>query len=928
VTFEQAAVGIDHFDLDGRFLRVNQKFCEIVGYSAEELLNLRFQDITFPDDLAANLNYVRSLLADEIENYEMDKRYIRKDGAIIWGHQTVSLVRDSTGKPKHFVAVIEDISDRQLAEEQLERSLEELRWKEALLQSMTSASPLAFYVVDNCTDTIVYFNHRFCEIWKIEHLEEQLCQGEFKNTDLFPHCLPLLTDTSAFVNTYKALQLQENRAVVEDEIALVDGRTLRFFSTQIRDKFDRYFGRLYLFEDVSDRKQAEETLRQQYLKERLIGAIAQRIHQSLNLEDILNITVAEVRQFLACDRTIIYRLHADGSGVVVVESVGSEWIPISGTVINDRYFADIYIQLYQQGRVQSVEDIYNAGLTQCHIDLLAWFQVRANLVVPIVHEQRLWGLLVAQQCSETRQWQSLEIDLLKSLATQVAIAIQQSELYQQAQTEILQRQQVEEALQQQFQREHLVAAIAQRIRQSLNLEQILERTVTEVRQVLQTDRVIIFRFQPDWSGKVVVESVNAHWSSILGEIIHDPCFKDSYIAPYQQGRIKAIEDIHTANLSQCHIDLLTRFQVRANLVVPILHKDQLWGLLIVHHCSEPRQWQSCEMDLLKSLASQAAIAIQQSQLYTQAQSQAKREQALNQVTQAIRSSLDLKTIFSTATREIVELLQLDRAKIVQYLPERKVWVHVSEYYKAPEFPITVGQEIPDENNEIAQRLKQLEIVKIDDTNTIESEINKDLAKAFPGAWLLVPLHFGSSVWGSITLVKETIPYYWQDAEVELIRAIADQVAIAIHQSQLYAQARYHLLREQALNLLTQAIRRSLDLETIFSTATHEIGQLLQVDHVHIVQYLPNRKVWVNVAESCKRGCSALGIGLEIADDHNDVTERLKRLEVVRIEDTQSVEDEMNRRISQQFSGAWLLVPLHFGSSVWGALGLVFDVGPY
>ncbi|HEY9651199.1 MAG TPA: GAF domain-containing protein, partial [Coleofasciculaceae cyanobacterium] len=312
----------------------------------------------------------------------------------------------------------------------------------------------------------------------------------------------------------------------------------------------------------------------------------------------------------------------------------------------------------------------------------------------------------------------------------------------------------------------------------------------------------------------------------------------------------------------------------------------------------------------------------------QAQAQAKREQAINQVTQAIRSSLDLKTIFSTATREIVELLQVDRAKIVQYLPERKVWVHVSEYYKAPEFPITVGQEIPDENNEIAQRLKQLEIVKIDDTNTIESEVNQDLAKAFPGAWLLVPLHFGSSVWGSITLAKETSPYYWQDAEVELIRSIADQVAIAIHQSQLYAQARYHLLREQALNLLTQVIRRSLDLETIFSTATHEIGQLLQVDHVHILQYLPNRNVWVNVAESCKWGRSALGIGLEITDDHNEVTEGLKRLEVVRIEDTQSVEDEMNRRIAQQFPGAWLLVPLHFGSSVWGALGLVFDVGPY
>ncbi|MBD0314825.1 MAG: PAS domain S-box protein, partial [Microcoleus sp. T3-bin5] len=239
VTFEQAAVGITHVDLDGRFLRINKKFCEIVGYSSEELLSQTFQEITFPDDLTDNLNYLRSLLAGEMENYEMDKRYIRKDGAIIWSPQTVSLVREATGEPKHFVAVIEDISDRRLAEAQLERSLEELRWKEALLQSMTSASPLAFYVVDNRTDTIVYFNHRFCEIWKIEHLEAQMCQGEFKNADLFPHCFPLLADTSAFVKAYKSLQIKENRAIVEDEITLIDGRMLRFFSTQIRDKFDR-----------------------------------------------------------------------------------------------------------------------------------------------------------------------------------------------------------------------------------------------------------------------------------------------------------------------------------------------------------------------------------------------------------------------------------------------------------------------------------------------------------------------------------------------------------------------------------------------------------------------------------------------------------------------------------------------------------------
>lgn len=91
-TFEQAAVGIAHVDPYGWFLRVNQKLCDIVGYTREELLELTFQDITYPDDLDADLEYVRQLLAGEIQTYSMEKRYFRKDGSVVWINLTVSLV--------------------------------------------------------------------------------------------------------------------------------------------------------------------------------------------------------------------------------------------------------------------------------------------------------------------------------------------------------------------------------------------------------------------------------------------------------------------------------------------------------------------------------------------------------------------------------------------------------------------------------------------------------------------------------------------------------------------------------------------------------------------------------------------------------------------------------------------------------------------
>ncbi|MEH1943330.1 MAG: PAS domain S-box protein [Nostoc sp.] len=138
--FHQAAVGIAHVAIDGRWLLVNQKFCDILGYTAEEVQLLTFQDITHPDDLNADLQYIDQILADNIQTYSMEKRYFRKDSSIVWVNLTVSLMREVCGEPKYFISVIEDITERQAAlrdrkqwEEQIQASLLE---KEVLLKEI------------------------------------------------------------------------------------------------------------------------------------------------------------------------------------------------------------------------------------------------------------------------------------------------------------------------------------------------------------------------------------------------------------------------------------------------------------------------------------------------------------------------------------------------------------------------------------------------------------------------------------------------------------------------------------------------------------------------------------------------------------------------------------------------------------------------
>ncbi|EDX83215.1 PAS fold family [Synechococcus sp. PCC 7335] len=175
--------------------------------------------------------------------------------------------------------------------------------------------------------------------------------------------------------------------------------------------------------------------------------------------------------------------------------------------------------------------------------------------------------------------------------------------------------QVEHQLQQQLEREGLITKITDAIHQTLDLDQILHTAVDQVRNFLQTDRVIVFRFNSNWKGVVEAESVSPEWPAILGMNIRDSCFNSEYVGTYRKGRISTISDIHTATVDSCYVELLRNVQVRSNLVVPIVQEEYLWGLLIAHHCAGPRQWQPESTQLLKQVATQMGIAIQQAELY-------------------------------------------------------------------------------------------------------------------------------------------------------------------------------------------------------------------------------------------------------------------------------------------------------------------------
>jgi PAS domain S-box-containing protein len=271
--FQYSAVGMGLVTTEGKWMRVNEALCKIVGYSEEELLSLSFQDITYPDDLDGDLKYVRQMLNGERSNYNMEKRYIRKDGQIVWVLLSVSLVRDLHGEPVHFVSQVQDITERKKSERYLQEAHERLL---TILDSIESL----IYVADMESYELLFVNKYGRDIWGdisgqtcwkvLQSGQTQPCEFCTNKYLLDPEGRPTGTYAWEFQNT-------------------ANGRW--YF---IRDRAVRWFDgrivRLEIASDITERKTAE--LEREHLTTKLE-------HKNKEMEQLVYVTSHDLRTPLA-----------------------------------------------------------------------------------------------------------------------------------------------------------------------------------------------------------------------------------------------------------------------------------------------------------------------------------------------------------------------------------------------------------------------------------------------------------------------------------------------------------------------------------------------------------------------------------------------------------------------------------------------------
>ncbi|AVH62115.1 AAA family ATPase [Nostoc sp. 'Peltigera membranacea cyanobiont' N6] len=484
--------------------------------------------------------------AQNLTQFAQEWRIILPSGTIKWIQSAARPERQADGAIL-WDGVVIDISERKLAEQQLQAS-------QQFLQLLINNIPQLVFWKDR-NSTFLGCNITAAKTINLESPEQIVGKNDYDISIPEEAEWYRLCDRRVMESGEAELHIIETQQQADGTQHWLDTNKI-----PLRDSENNVIGILATIEDITERKQAEATLQE---KEQFLRSIYDGAEIAIFVLDVLSDGSFRYAGWNPAAEKATGIRSVDVAGKTPTEVMGEE----EGQRLEQRF-----AEIVTTGIDVSFED---------HLSL---------------HGQETWWF------ANLNPIKNVEGRVYRIIATTFDIS---------------DRKQAEFQLQRQAQADQLLASIAQSINQSVRLDRVLENCLEQVRQFYQSDRVLICRFDADYDVVIELEVLSQPELSLLGQTIVDPCFDQTWAERYRQGYITACNDAQAVDITPCYGELLAQMQVQASLAVGILGNDQIWGMMIVHHCHTTHVWQQSEIDLFKQLGLQIGIAHQKANLYTQ-----------------------------------------------------------------------------------------------------------------------------------------------------------------------------------------------------------------------------------------------------------------------------------------------------------------------
>jgi PAS domain S-box-containing protein len=658
---EGANDGIWDWNLQTGDAYLSARWKTMLGYEDSEIPNHinSFQQILHPEDSERVWAVLLAYLSGKIPSYRVEFRALHKDGTLRWILTRGVALRDAMGIPYRIAGSHTDITERKQREEAMQliaegtASATGTEFFRSCVRYLAQVLGFRYAIVSEVANESKT-RLRTLAVWTGEGFGENFeydlagtpCEHVCEKTsrfypsgvqDLFPSA-GILVELGA--QSYWGISLIDSVGNVIGNLSVLDVQPMA------HDPGKEMILRIFVARAGAEleRQLAEECLQRRAEMDSLLSQIS-RMFIDENPDTAINFTLQAIGKFLGsdcakrtggADRTYLFR-YDDKQNVL---RMTHEWCdgdikPFIHKCPGLPVEIDSWVhrQLLSGKSVQIPADLPPEAVEEVEWKLKS---IKSRLAVPMLHSGRVVGVMGLDAVRSSRVWSQQEINWLTVVSEFIAIS--------QA------RQEAQAALQETAQWEGAIARVIQRMRRTLEIDKIFSATTQELRQALQCDRVAVYRFNSDWSGEFVSESVAVGWKTLVHKQTHqseftkvavnqtdcivktlgspDNWIQDTYLQRTQGGIYRqgipycCIPDIYKAGFNRCYLNLLEQFQARAYTIVPVFCGDRLWGLLAAYQNSSPREWKTTEIRMAVQIGEQLGVAIQQAELLTQTRKQA------------------------------------------------------------------------------------------------------------------------------------------------------------------------------------------------------------------------------------------------------------------------------------------------------------------